>query len=168
MTVHRHPAAVGEHEVRAVSELLDEAEDVVPAAAVQAGGVVLQLVEDLVHLERSEDRLDQDRCADRAAGDAKLVLREVEDVVPEARLQVALELGQVEVGSPPRALRDERRGVVKEEQSEIEQGRGDWASVHGHVLLVQRSEEHTSELQSLAYLVCRLLLEKKKKAPDTT
>src|SRR2546425_7320037 len=30
----------------------------------------------------------------------------------------------------------------------------------------QRSEEHTSELQSLAYLVCRLLLEKKKKVKD--
>src|SRR2546425_6348739 len=29
-------------------------------------------------------------------------------------------------------------------------------------LLAARSEEHTSELQSLAYLVCRLLLEKKK------
>src|SRR2546425_13233162 len=29
--------------------------------------------------------------------------------------------------------------------------------------LDRRSEEHTSELQSLAYLVCRLLLEKKKK-----
>src|SRR2546425_4799781 len=29
--------------------------------------------------------------------------------------------------------------------------------------LTPRSEEHTSELQSLAYLVCRLLLEKKKK-----
>src|SRR2546423_3133823 len=28
---------------------------------------------------------------------------------------------------------------------------------------MNRSEEHTSELQSLAYLVCRLLLEKKKK-----
>src|SRR2546425_7561100 len=28
--------------------------------------------------------------------------------------------------------------------------------------IVDRSEEHTSELQSLAYLVCRLLLEKKK------
>src|SRR2546425_7270093 len=27
---------------------------------------------------------------------------------------------------------------------------------------LERSEEHTSELQSLAYLVCRLLLEKKK------
>src|SRR2546425_2052158 len=31
------------------------------------------------------------------------------------------------------------------------------------VPLHARSEEHTSELQSLAYLVCRLLLEKKKK-----
>src|SRR3989441_3286485 len=30
-----------------------------------------------------------------------------------------------------------------------------------------RSEEHTSELQSLAYLVCRLLLEKKKKKKST-
>src|SRR2546425_4600152 len=29
-----------------------------------------------------------------------------------------------------------------------------------------RSEEHTSELQSLAYLVCRLLLEKKKKKQE--
>src|SRR2546423_9875390 len=28
--------------------------------------------------------------------------------------------------------------------------------------IAKRSEEHTSELQSLAYLVCRLLLEKKK------
>src|SRR3989441_5813186 len=32
-----------------------------------------------------------------------------------------------------------------------------------HVGTIMRSEEHTSELQSLAYLVCRLLLEKKKK-----
>src|SRR2546425_13054368 len=31
-----------------------------------------------------------------------------------------------------------------------------------------RSEEHTSELQSLAYLVCRLLLEKKKKSAILT
>src|SRR2546425_7868895 len=32
----------------------------------------------------------------------------------------------------------------------------------------KRSEEHTSELQSLAYLVCRLLLEKKKKNKQVT
>src|SRR3989441_9774945 len=34
---------------------------------------------------------------------------------------------------------------------------------HETVDVATRSEEHTSELQSLAYLVCRLLLEKKKK-----
>src|SRR5205823_7130107 len=36
----------------------------------------------------------------------------------------------------------------------------DW---NAGVVADPRSEEHTSELQSLAYLVCRLLLEKKKK-----
>src|SRR5687767_15694994 len=34
-------------------------------------------------------------------------------------------------------------------------------------VLEARSEEHTSELQSLAYLVCRLLLEKKKTQPKS-
>src|SRR2546425_4377122 len=34
--------------------------------------------------------------------------------------------------------------------------------VGGAGTILARSEEHTSELQSLAYLVCRLLLEKKK------
>src|SRR2546425_5459871 len=37
----------------------------------------------------------------------------------------------------------------------------------GLVLVLLRSEEHTSELQSLAYLVCRLLLEKKKYTKPT-
>src|SRR2546425_5791960 len=36
------------------------------------------------------------------------------------------------------------------------------------VVQEHRSEEHTSELQSLAYLVCRLLLEKKKKSNVVT
>src|SRR2546425_8621659 len=46
---------------------------------------------------------------------------------------------------------------------------GCWASSSSNperrqdLLREARSEEHTSELQSLAYLVCRLLLEKKKK-----
>src|SRR5687767_15689113 len=37
------------------------------------------------------------------------------------------------------------------------------AGVSRRIISPRRSEEHTSELQSLAYLVCRLLLEKKKK-----
>src|SRR2546425_3005206 len=38
-----------------------------------------------------------------------------------------------------------------------------WDAVPVREYKTARSEEHTSELQSLAYLVCRLLLEKKKK-----
>src|SRR5206468_12078626 len=40
---------------------------------------------------------------------------------------------------------------------------GVFTSVFGHQLVGGRSEEHTSELQSRSDLVCRLLLEKKKK-----
>src|SRR5687767_15536865 len=40
-------------------------------------------------------------------------------------------------------------------------GDANFMPVIGHTKVLPRSEEHTSELQSLAYLVCRLLLEKK-------
>src|SRR5687767_15219731 len=43
-------------------------------------------------------------------------------------------------------------------QRTAERSTDDWIAA----LEAARSEEHTSELQSLAYLVCRLLLEKKK------
>src|SRR3712207_7048746 len=36
-------------------------------------------------------------------------------------------------------------------------------TLYAQCVLIRRSEEHTSELQSRQYLVCRLLLEKKKK-----
>src|SRR2546425_3766154 len=42
--------------------------------------------------------------------------------------------------------------------------RGILSSDAWHLVRRDRSEEHTSELQSLAYLVCRLLLEKKNRA----
>src|SRR3712207_7277593 len=40
------------------------------------------------------------------------------------------------------------------------------APTYGMPAISSRSEEHTSELQSRQYLVCRLLLEKKKTALD--
>src|SRR5690606_40990861 len=42
-------------------------------------------------------------------------------------------------------------------------GRGRAHELGGHGLVAARSEEHTSELQSRENLVCRLLLEKKKR-----
>src|SRR3712207_8670272 len=40
-------------------------------------------------------------------------------------------------------------------------------SLRGISMIFSRSEEHTSELQSRQYLVCRLLLEKKNTSPST-
>src|SRR5947209_12384403 len=54
--------------------------------------------------------------------------------------------------------------------SDLEQEQGDGALAYGDSGEVEaahsglRSEEHTSELQSRQYLVCRLLLEKKKRS----
>src|SRR2546425_8773487 len=48
---------------------------------------------------------------------------------------------------------------VRAHEAPVRIGRGAHDRLPTHV----RSEEHTSELQSLAYLVCRLLLEKKKR-----
>src|SRR5258707_10970984 len=45
---------------------------------------------------------------------------------------------------------------------------GNGPDLHGAVINFRRSEEHTSELQSRQYLVCRLLLEKKKSAACPT
>src|SRR3712207_7371935 len=56
--------------------------------------------------------------------------------------------------TPPPALQSER--VDERRQS-------GWLLATARVLQEERSEEHTSELQSRQYLVCRLLLEKKKK-----
>src|SRR2546422_8122535 len=50
------------------------------------------------------------------------------------------------------------RTLLVPEQLAFEQVLGDGGAVDGD----ERSEEHTSELQSRLHLVCRLLLEKKK------
>src|SRR5687767_15516203 len=54
------------------------------------------------------------------------------------------------------------RGVPRRELDEVVEVSLKRAALWDEVKDRLRSEEHTSELQSLAYLVCRLLLEKKK------
>jgi hypothetical protein len=90
--VRRHGdlVSVRQHEVRTTAELLDETEDVIPSAAVEPDDVVLELVQDLFHLEGREDRLDQHSHLDRLRRDAELRLRVLENVGPEPRFEVAL------------------------------------------------------------------------------
>src|SRR3712207_8660111 len=63
-----------------------------------------------------------------------------------------------------RSQRGERARGVRARAARREHGRALYRTVTprcGYVARVPRSEEHTSELQSRQYLVCRLLLEKK-------
>ena len=118
--VHGDGVPVGQRERRpGVAEVLDDAEQVVPAAGVEPGHVVAQLVEDLVHLERRGDRLDQHRRADRAVRDLERGLGVGEHVVPEPRLEVGLHLRQVEVR--PAAARELLLRVVEEVEAEVDQ-----------------------------------------------
>ena len=116
-------------------ERLDEREDVVPAAAVEPGHVVAKLVDDLVHLEGGRQRLDQHRRLDRAVRDAERLLGVGEDLVPQPRLEMALELRQVEVG--PAAGGERGLRIEEEVEAEIEQRARHRLAVDDEMLLGQ-------------------------------
>ena len=97
--------------------------------------MVAQLVEDLIHLEGRQDRLDQHRGAHRAGGQPELALGRHEDIVPEPRFEMVLKLGQVKVGA--RSLGQQSVGVVVQVQSEVKQGARDGLAVDRDVLFAQ-------------------------------
>src|SRR5579859_5315774 len=98
MRSHRHLTAIGEHSMRIVREFLDEAEDVIPAPAIQPGRMLTQLVENLIHLKAGQDSFNQHRALDRSLRQTDLLLRTDENVVPEPCLKMALHLRQIEIG----------------------------------------------------------------------
>src|SRR3989441_8436778 len=85
---------------------------------------------------------------------AELLLREAEEAYNEGKYERVREIQQGLHESLER-----QKGEIAAKKVEVE-----LASLINDISIAKsRSEEHTSELQSLAYLVCRLLLEKKKK-----
>src|SRR2546426_6351157 len=116
---HRDLGAVGQDELRTAVELLDDAEDVVPPARVQPARMVAKLIQNLFHLEGRKDRFDQDGGANRPSRDSELVLRQIENIVPEARLEMAFELREVEVRAA--SLFQQTLDVVKEVEAEVEE-----------------------------------------------
>src|SRR3712207_6906073 len=60
------------------------------------------------------------------------------------------------------AAGDAGNRALDEDQAALDVGRDHAQVLRRDPLHAERSEEHTSELQSRQYLVCRLLLEKKK------
>src|SRR2546425_1392773 len=84
--------------------------------------------------------------------------RELEELRTEGRTEIA-----------ERLLRAREHGDIRE-NADYDAAKNEQGLMEARVrdlehMLKDRSEEHTSELQSLAYLVCRLLLEKKNTTP---
>src|SRR5206468_11453188 len=140
-------------------------------------GVVVLPVEALVDDDALRDRGCIVRCVELevgvlAAGDVRQRARcaEVDRTFDRLRVRVEQELARVEAMSfsrrpwPVHPVRvalprsDARDVAVPVERSALAQVEALLVAV-----VVERSEEHTSELQSRSDLVCRLLLEKKKK-----
>ena len=119
---HRHLPAIGQHAGGVLGEFLDEAEDVVPAPAIEPSRVIPELVDDLVHFESRHDRFDQNGRADRALRYAEPLLRIAEHVVPQPGLEMALELRQIKVRCG--AARHQLARIVEKEQCEIEERPG--------------------------------------------
>ena len=120
---HGDLSPIRHKELLAPGEGLDVAEEVVPAAAVQAGAVVPEFIEDFFHLESGEDVLDEHGRLDRALRDLEQLLRAHEHVIPQARFQIMLHFGQIQIDA--RIVHDAVMSIVEEIHREIEQaGRG--------------------------------------------
>src|SRR5438132_2483786 len=100
--------------------------------------MVAKLVEDLVHLEGGEDRLDQHRRLEPAVLETEPALGEAEDVVPEPRLEVRLQLGEVEVAAVPRV-------VAQRVEPEVEERSRDGRAVDLEVALDEVPTARTDE-----------------------
>src|SRR5256886_3893635 len=88
------------------------------------------------------------------------------DELHGARGAPPVDARQVDAAAAAARQRDERRGIELFGERRIDGDAPARAQVHLAVDVAryaERSEEHTSELQSQSNLVCRLLLEKKKK-----
>src|SRR5438309_2370724 len=90
---HRHLGPIGQDELLPIPELLDDAEDVVPPARVEARGVVPEFVQDLLHLEGRGTRELQG--PPHRVEQVQLAL---DDVPPRGRVRV-LEIGHEHLGA---------------------------------------------------------------------
>src|SRR5687767_2849212 len=103
--------------------------------------------------QRIRDNLDE---AERTRAEASRILEDYQRQLADAKNESARIIEEAR-----QTAEQMRRDLVARAEAESQELR---QRVSDDVRAAQyRSEEHTSELQSLAYLVCRLLLEKKKK-----
>jgi len=105
------------------------------------------------HREGGEDRLDQHGRRDRATAEAELILGERDHVMPEACLEMRLQLRQVEV-RPAARVKLRRGPAVEGVEAEVEQTGAERRAVEHGVLLDEvpaaRADERASPCTSFS------------------
>src|SRR5215471_6929686 len=97
MRRHRDERAISEHEVWPVPKLFDAGKNVIPTSTIQSGRMVAQFVKNFVHLKRGWNGFDEHGGANAAARNSQRVLCEIERVVPNPRLEMALHLRKIKI-----------------------------------------------------------------------
>src|SRR5699024_5882319 len=76
-------------------ERFNDGKQIIPTTSVQAGSVVTQLVQNLVHLECRWDRLDEHGRSHNTVLEAELGFGEGKNIIPQSRFEVGLHFRQV-------------------------------------------------------------------------
>lgn len=143
---HCDSAPVRQDELWVVPELLDDAEDVIPAPTVETRAVLTELVDYLIHFEHRQDGLNQYGPTDGTPWKANNVLGEVENIVPEPCLKVRFHLGKVEVRSVP--ILNELLSVVKEIETEVKQATRNSFTIDDEVPLLKMPSSRAVLIQA--------------------
>ena len=104
--------------------------------------MVTQCVQDLIHLEDSWQRFNQQRSFDSSARQVKSVFGIAEDFTPPGSFLPGLSLRQIEIGTA--AFCQQRFIVVEEIESKVEQAAGNRFFAPGHMFFRQVQATHTA------------------------
>ena len=140
---HGHLRAIRQQIIGVIAQLLDVAENIIPASAIQPGRMLAQFVQDLFRFEDRQDGLDQHCRFDRALRNAQRVLGVDKDIVPQTRFKMVFQLRQVKVRSS--AALHCRADIVKEIQAKVEQAAGYRRAIDAEVALVQMPAARTRQ-----------------------
>src|SRR5262249_33154481 len=94
---HRYLCSIRHDEIHLACELLNVTENVVPSPAVQACAVMPQFVENLLHLEARQNMFDEHSRFDSSLRDVQRLLGSYKNVIPQARFEIMLQLGQIKI-----------------------------------------------------------------------
>ena len=116
---------------------------ILTSTAVQARRMLFELKDNFVHLESSNDSLDQDCTTNGSSRHANVILTELEDIIPETSFEIVFHLGEIEVRTL--TILDELLGIVEEIETKVEERARHRLAINLNVWLVEMPASWSTE-----------------------